>query len=199
MRHSFNITGYSYRLRPIATGDAAFIIEVRLEDEKRNKFINAIPNDVAVQERWLSNYFEREGDYYFVVENVLTEEPEGLVSIYDECDGKAEWGRWVIKKSSLASAESALLVFRTAFEMLGLEELYSRTIEDNKTVVSFHDSLREARRGVLENFFEIDGRRYNAVEHYVTKERFYDVIHPRLDKLSRSIHALNIKKLKGQV
>lgn len=44
---------------------------------------------------------------------------------------------------SLCSTESVCLMYRIAFEVLGLESVYSRTIKDNTSVVSFHDSYAQ--------------------------------------------------------
>ena len=69
MKHTFHLDGYGYRLRPIRLSDAQFIIDTRLEDMDRNRFVHTISSDLSVQELWLRNYFEREDDFYFVNEN----------------------------------------------------------------------------------------------------------------------------------
>ena len=193
MKHKISVEGFGYRLRPVKLSDAAFIIAVRLEDAERNKFIHAISPDVSAQEKWIENYFLREGDYYFVVENRVTGEGEGLIGVYDVKDGKAEWGRWVIKKDSLAAVESVDLAYRAAFERIGLNELYCRTVQDNTEVVSFHESIGEKTRRVIENAFEINGNAYNAVEQYADKEIFYGEIHPLLERKAAMIFKRNMK------
>lgn len=193
MKHKISVEGFGYRLRPVRLSDAAFIIAVRLEDAERNKFIHAISPDVSLQEAWIERYFLREGDYYFVVENRITGEGEGLIGVYDVKDGKAEWGRWVVKKDSLAAVESVDLAYRAAFEKIGLDELYCRTVQDNAEVVSFHESIGEKTRGVIENAFEINGATYNAVEQYADREIFYSEIHPLLEKKAAMIFKRNMK------
>ena len=42
MQHNIKQKGYAYSLRPITLDDAQFIIDIRLEDEDRNKFIHKI-------------------------------------------------------------------------------------------------------------------------------------------------------------
>ena len=143
MKHTFHLDGYGYRLRPIRLSDAQFIIDTRLEDMDRNRFVHTISSDLSVQELWLRNYFEREDDFYFVIENRISGKSEGLISFYDVCDGRAEWGRWVVRKGSLAAPESVYLLYRIAFEQAGLHELYCQTISDNTSVVSFHNSIGE--------------------------------------------------------
>lgn len=198
MKHNISIDGFCYRLRPVKLNDAQFIIDVRLEDAERNKFIHAISKDVAVQENWLQAYFGRDGDYYFIIENRLTGQPEGLIGIYDVCDGKAEWGRWVVRKDSFAAVESVDLIYRVAFEKLGLAELYCRTVQDNTEVVSFHSSIGEKTRCIIENAFEINGVVYNAVEQYSDKNTFYSEIHPMLEKKSALIFKRNMRLAIGE-
>ena len=197
MKHKISVEGFGYRLRPVKLSDAQFIIDARLEDAERNRFIHTISTDVSLQENWLNNYFEREGDYYFVVENRITGQPEGLIGVYDVQDGRAEWGRWVIKKDSLAAVESVDLAYRAAFERIGLEELYCRTVQDNVEVVSFHESIGEKTRRIIENAFEINGEMYNAVEQYANKEIFYGEIHPMLEKKAAMIFKRNMRMAIG--
>ena len=199
MKHDFVAEGVGYRLRPVRLEDAQFIIDVRLEDEDRNQYIHAISPELAAQKEWLERYFAREGDYYFVVENKLNGEPEGLVGIYDLDQNKAEWGRWVIKSGSLAATESIDLLFKVAFEELKLDELYCRTICQNERVVSLHDGLPQIRRGTLTNFLEVNGTTYDAVEHYTTPEHYSDKLKPGLEKRALLVFQRNLRSLIGKL
>lgn len=198
MKHKLTMEGYGYRLRPITLEDAPFIIESRLEDMQRNRFIHAISSDIREQEKWLENYFAREGDYYFVIENRFTRQPEGLIAFYNEQDGRAEWGRWVVKKGSLAAVESVWLLYRIAFELVGLQELYCRTVKDNIDVVSFHDSIGEINRCIYEGFFEINGSLYDAVEHYCDRMHFTQNLSSALESKSSAIAQRNFRQLVGR-
>ena len=198
MKHRYSLEGYSYKLRPVKKTDAAFIVEARLEDAARNQYIHPISEDVSLQEAWLERYFEREGDYYFIVENRFTGNPEGLIAIYEEANGSAEWGRWVIKKASLAASESVYLLYRIAFEQIGLKELYCRTVADNTAVVSFHNSIGEKTRTVHKGIFELNGNIYDAVEQYSEPEHFYSVIAPKLEKQAKMVAGRNMKRAFGE-
>lgn len=193
MRHSINIDGYSYKLRPVTIDDAEFIVSVRLEDKERNKYINAISEDVNDQIKWLNSYFEKEGDYYFVVENKLTLNKEGLIAIYNVNENKAEWGRWVIRKGSLAAIESVFLIYEAAFNHLNLDELYCRTITDNVSVVSFHDSLCENKREATIKV-QLNNSLYDCVEHFVTYNFFVNELKNILTKKIFLIFQRNFKQ-----
>jgi len=187
MKHNLTVDGYLYRLRPVEIEDAAFIVETRLEDAQRNQYIHPISPDIAPQIEWIKKYHGTPDDYYFVVENKLTGRPEGLIAVYNIRNGSGEWGRWVMKKDSLASPESFYLICKAAFESLNLESIYSRTIEENKTVVAFHDSVGAKRRGVLSACFTLNGKVYDAVEHIVERDYFFTDIAPRLEKTVQSV------------
>ncbi len=198
MKHNYTMDGFCYRLRPIKLSDAQFVVDTRLEDQERNRFIHRISPDVSLQEKWLEDYFQREGDCYFIVENRLTRNPEGLIAFYDICDGKAEWGRWVMRKDSLAASESVDLLYRIAFEKAGLSELYCRTLAENESVVSFHNSIGEHTRRVIPEAFELDGKQCDAIEQYADKDIFYSEIHPRLEKTCEMIFKRNFRSLVGK-
>lgn len=197
MKKNIKISGNSYRLRLITIDDAQTIIDIRLQDVERNRYIHKISNDLSEQVSWINAYLERDNDYYFVIENIFTENAEGLISIYDIDNNKAEWGRWVIKKGSMASVESVYLILKVAFEKLGLEEVYSRTLEKNTTVVAFHDSIGQKHRGVLENYVQLGGEGCNAVEHFIDKEHFFDIVEPLLQMKSLQVFKRNMESQIG--
>ena len=94
MKHAIQIAGPGFRLRPVELSDASFIVKVRLGEEKRNRFVHPISPDPKLQESWLREYFDRAGDYYFVIENRSTGQPEGLVGLYDVGKENHGWGEW---------------------------------------------------------------------------------------------------------
>jgi RimJ/RimL family protein N-acetyltransferase len=178
VNHDITMEGPGYRLRPIAIEDAATIVDIRLNDRRRNRFINPISPDPKDQETYLESYLDRAGDYYFVIERRATGRPEGLVAIYDqdhEREGWAEWGRWVLLPESPAGPESAWLTYKAGFEALGLNLLYCRTVAANERVVSFHDSCGLARDKLLKNYVTLDGATLDSVEHRLLREAWPDV------------------------
>jgi RimJ/RimL family protein N-acetyltransferase len=161
MRHSLTIDGPAFRLRPVRREDAAFIAQLRADPE-RCRYLHRGPPGAHAQEHWLEGYFERTGDYYFLIENRVTETPEGTVGIYnvgwsvegrtDRLQRDAEWGRWILRRGSLAALESACLLYRLGFEMLDLDSIYCRTIIENASALAFHDSFGLERGRVLAGY-----------------------------------------------
>jgi RimJ/RimL family protein N-acetyltransferase len=163
--------GHAYRLRPVEAEDAAFILDLRA-DRERSRYLHRVSNDLAAQRRWLKDYFERPGDYYFLIENRETGQREGTAGIYNLDRIFAEWGRWIVRAGSLAALESACLIYRVGFEVLGLESIYCRTIVENTAAVGFHRSFGLERTRTLLRYFELDGRFLDAVEMRLTRSQW---------------------------
>ncbi|HEV2827376.1 MAG TPA: GNAT family N-acetyltransferase [Pyrinomonadaceae bacterium] len=171
MRHSIRVEGKHYRLRPVTIGDSAFIVQLRT-DPQRSRFIHPTSAALVDQEEWLNGYFERPGDYYFIVEQKETERAEGTIGIYnlDESHRCAEWGRWVLHPNSKGAFESCLLIYRTAFEVLGLNMVYCRTAIENVQVVLFHKALGLVTHEKLPAHFNFGGVSFDAIEQRMRKE-----------------------------
>lgn len=187
MKHEVAVEGFAFALRPVRMEDAAFIVEVRANGS-RSKYLHPISAKVEDQEAYLKNYFERENDYYFVVESVKDGRREGLVGIYDIENGTAEWGRWILKEDSLAMIESVFLTYTIAFEHLKLDELRCLTVSDNQAVVSFHDSCGLERRATHKNYSSLADGLYDSIEHALTKED-WERVKIRLENYARRIAA----------
>lgn len=173
MRHDVNMTCERYRLRPVTLEDAPFIVKLRT-DPLLSQFLHEISPRIEDQVAWLEAYFERAGDYYFVVEDCGSGVAQGTVGLYDVAASLsgAEWGRWILKRGSMAAVESAWMIYEAAFARLGLASLSCRTIVDNAKVLSFHDNFGARRIAVLEGYFLVRGERRSAVEHRITAEEW---------------------------
>lgn len=187
MRHNIVIDGHAFRLRPIADSDAPFVIKLRT-DPGLSRFLHATPLSLDSQLDWMSRYYERFGDWYFVVERKFDSTPEGLISLYDldVHQNNAEWGRWILRAGSIAAVESAWLIYRCAFEQLYLREVHCRTVAENQPVVSFHDSCGIAQRTLLPCHFNLNGHILDAVEHRVDAVD-WTTLGPHLERLAQRL------------
>jgi RimJ/RimL family protein N-acetyltransferase len=184
MQHDLSLEGYRFALRPVRRSDAAFILDLRSNPELR-RYIHSTSSRVEDQEAWFDAYATRPHDYYFVVQDRTLDEPVGVAGLYfvDEAARSAEWGRWLIRRRSLAALESAVLIYRVAFEQLGLETVTCVTMVDNASVVSFHDTSGAERVGLLRGHVILEGQAYDCIEHRVTRS-LWASIQPRLDSLA---------------
>ena len=174
MNHNFILNGFQYRLRPVTVEDAFFIHALRT-DSDLSRYINKVSDEIESQVTWIKEYLCRDGDYYFVVEDLYTGTSEGLVSVYDVSNASAEWGRWVVRKGSNCTLESAMLMYRFAFDTLKLQSVYCRTLKANTRVVSFHDSCGLRRSKILEDYANIDSVSYSAIEHILSEGEWLSV------------------------
>jgi len=188
MRHDLRLAGHAFGLRPVELDDVEFIVALRTRDPQLVRYLHPIPPDVEQQRRWLRSYFERQNDYYFVVENRESRNRHGLVGIYniDPIVQTGEWGRWILRPGSFAAVESALLVYRLAFEHLQLRSIYCITVADNLAVVSFHDSCGLERAASLPRHFELAGVKYDGVKHVCTQEK-WPTVRGRLEVQAKRI------------
>lgn len=187
MRHNLQIEGVAFRLRPITDADAQLVLELRCDPEL-SRFIHRTSPALADQLAWLAAYYDRPGDYYFVVERRRDGSPEGLIALYDvdETARAAEWGRWILRRGSLAAPESAWLIYRCAFEQLSLTRVYCRTVADNAQVVSFHDACGIPRKRRLPHFFDLQGHKLDAIEHELDSQSWAQVA-PKLEAPARAV------------
>ncbi|MGB8065430.1 MAG: GNAT family N-acetyltransferase [Candidatus Sulfotelmatobacter sp.] len=169
MRHNVSLTCVRYRLRPVTVEDAPLIVALRT-DSALSHFVHETSTRVEDQVAWLERYFDRADDYYFIVENVHSFEPQGTIGLYnvDLEQNSGEWGRWILKRGSMAALESAWLIYEVAFSRLSFDEVCSRTLAENHSVISFHDSFGALRSALLQKHFTLRGERKTAIEHRVT-------------------------------
>lgn len=185
MKHNYKLSESIFQIRPINNNDAEFTLMLR-NDSKLNSYLNTTSNKISDQIAWLENYYKKRDDFYFVIERIKDERPEGLIALYDiDYENKtAEWGRWILRTESMAAVESALMIYKFAFEELKLEKIYSRTVSLNEKTVSFHDSCGITNKKVLKDYFEFNGRRVDSIEHVVDKLTYVNVVN-KLKNLSK--------------
>lgn len=131
-------------MRLIEEDDAAFVVGLRT-DEKLNKFISAVSNDVEAQKKWIRNYKTDEtrgSQFYFIIERNDGARC-GTVRIYDIQADSFSWGSWILndKKTRFAAVESAFLVYQFGFETLGFSKCHFEVMKENEKVRSFHEKM----------------------------------------------------------
>ena len=145
MQHSITIEDFGVRLRPVRLDDAAFIVWLRNMDHAKGR-IGDSAQDVASQEQWLRAYFERDGDYYFIIETGCGI-PVGTYGIYNMEGDHAEGGRWIVRPEVPAALPGIILAYEAAFERLGLSQLKGYTVATNYRVLSLNRKLGHTRTG----------------------------------------------------
>jgi RimJ/RimL family protein N-acetyltransferase len=168
MRHDIHLEGFNLRVRPVRIEDAAFIVWLRNLDYVRGN-VGDSATDVAAQEAWLRAYFEREGDYYFVVES-SGGIPLGTLGIYNVNGTSAEKGRHIMRTEVMAGVPTGILTTELAFGSMGLHELRARIVASNMTVQSLHRKSGFKEVGRVAAAQMIDGKPVDMVEFLITAE-----------------------------
>lgn len=165
----------SIRLRLVEELDAEFILKLRL-DEKYNQFLSSVTADLQSQKDWIKKY---KGDektkkqFYFIIER-LDGTPCGTVRAYDLTQDSFCWGSWILNenKTRYAALESAFLVYKFGFEVLGFKKSHFDVMKGNERVISFHKKMGAIEIGEDEQnyYFEItDTAVYAMQEKLVSK------------------------------
>lgn len=170
MRHHYTIQRGSYRLRPVRLEDAGFIIGLRTDPEL-SRFINMTAPDISRQEEWLREYFERQADYYFVIEDLRTGGREGTLGIYDVDEERqaAEWGRWIVRRGSKAAVPSGCLAFDLAFGELGMQSLHSYVAAEHRGVIELLSGLGMRQEETVPGYLSIGGVAHDAVKLRISR------------------------------
>lgn len=179
MNHNIAVERFGIRLRPITMADADFIHKIRRSPEL-SRYIGEVDPRLSVHRSWLEQYFQCNDDYYFCIE-LLSGKPVGTIAVYNIGNLSGTWGRWVVLPSVPAAPASVWLIFHVAFDILGLSEVYSNTVIDNASVVSFHDSCGLPRTSIERNGLTIKGVSYDLVIHTAVKAN-WPAIRERLEK-----------------
>ena len=162
--------------------DASFIVWLRNLDHAKGK-VGDSASDVKSQEDWLRAYFNRAGDYYFIIETA-SQKPIGAYGIYDVQGTSAESGRWVIRTDVPAAVPCAALAFEAAFGPMGMTELRANTVSTNRTVLSLNKKFGFKETGVTKNAQIIGGIQVDMV-HFVLSKSDWPQVRERLLPLAR--------------
>jgi RimJ/RimL family protein N-acetyltransferase len=115
--------------------DAAFIVWLRNLDHVRGKLGDSAATE-AGQQAWLKEYFEREGDYYFIAET-LSGIAVGTHGLYGLRATSAEAGRLIMRPDVPAAVPTSFITFDLAFDRMGLTEVRGTSISSNVKVHSY--------------------------------------------------------------
>ena len=129
----------SFRL--VTQADSDFILQLRL-NERKNKYLSSVENDMRKQQLWLEDYKAREQkglEYYYIIQD-KTGEDIGLVRLYDFHGDTCTWGSWQLVENAplYAAIESALLIHEIAFCRLNFKKCKGAIMKGNDSVLKFH-------------------------------------------------------------
>jgi RimJ/RimL family protein N-acetyltransferase len=170
MKHDIHLEGYAYALRPVELEDAEFIVELRTPE--RTAFMQPITRTIEAQIKYLEQQLQRPNEYYFVIHRMRDQQREGLGCLLDVNTTlhSAQWGRLVLRPGSFASAETALLFCRLAFDILHLNEVWGFTTTENLPMIAYSESCGFERSGMMDVI--VGGKPRSAIRFVMTKQRW---------------------------
>ena len=135
------IEGPNLALRLIQPEDAVFVHGLRV-DPGYNRHLSEVRGTAEDQRRWIERYKAREAagaELYYIIERHDGTRC-GTVRLYDITQDSFTWGSWILdqNKTRKAALESAVLIYRAAFELLGLTEARFDVRCDNTNTLAFH-------------------------------------------------------------
>lgn len=144
-RVSLRVDGVQLSLRLVQPEDAAYIHELRT-DPAYNGHLSTVTGTVEDQRNWIEVYKTRETvgtEFYFVIER-KDQVRCGVVRLYDITDDQFTWGSWILdhNKPRKAALESAVLIYRYGFEVLGLSRSIFDVRRGNEKTLAFHRRLK---------------------------------------------------------
>jgi len=142
-----DLKGRTIEFRLVEETDAEFIYDLRV-NETYNKHLSKMSGDVSGQREWIKSYKSRElekNEFYFIIIRNDNKKRIGTVRLYDFIKDRGSfcWGSWILNQDKTASSaiESALLVYKVAFQELGFERCHFDVRKDNLKVIKFHQKL----------------------------------------------------------
>lgn len=142
------IDGINLSLRLVQQGDAPYIYSLRT-DPAYNGHLSAVTGTITDQRHWIEAYKKRESvgsEYYFIIER-RDGLPCGVVRLYNISDEQFTWGSWILdhNKPRKAALESAVLVYRFGFEVLGLLRSVFDVRRENEHTLAFHHRMKATK------------------------------------------------------
>ena len=134
------LSGFGCRLRPVEIGDAEFIVRLRNQPFAKGA-IHATSNSVEKQVEWINLWQQKEDDYYWIIEDLITGAPIGTIGFYDVdfiCK-EGMPGRWVMMpQANVNIMAPVFLMYEYIFNTLKIERLIIDVVPTNKKVLKFH-------------------------------------------------------------
>ena len=159
------VEGPGLVLRLIEPEDAGYVYALR-RDPAYNRHLSQVRGTAEDQRRWIESYKAREAalrELYYVIERKDATRC-GLVRLYDIDADSFTWGSWILdaNKPAKAALESAVLVYKVAFDILGLAKATFDVRRDNDRTLAFHRRFgaKEIGRDDVNLYFEYPRSQY---------------------------------------
>lgn len=170
MNHSIVSEGYGIRIRPVRMDDAGFIVWLRNLDHAKG-MVGDTAVDTASQEKWLTDYFQRDGDYYFVIETACGI-PVGAFGFYNPTEESIDIGRWVVWTESAAAVPSVLVGIDVGFQRLGARKIHLTVVTTNERAIKLYHWMGFTKTHVETDAQIINGKSVDLMHMEIEEEEW---------------------------
>jgi len=169
-----DIQGPNISLRLIQPQDASYLHGLRV-NPVYNQHLSEVRGTAEDQRHWIEGYKSREAEgreLYYIIE-CKDGRACGSVRLYDIDADSFTWGSWILDagKPPKAALESAVLVYKIAFDLLDLNTAHFDVRRDNENTLAFHRRFgaTETHKSETDVSFTYPRTRYDADrEGYLT-------------------------------
>lgn len=132
------IEGIKIRLRPMNDDDATFMSELR-NNPVNKKYLSNRDQTISLEDqlRWMKGRYASDDCVDFIIELKKENKKVGNIAIYDVDNNEAELGRYICE-NSIGTIEAEYLCLKYAFEIIGLNKIYCKTVKKNEKVWQQH-------------------------------------------------------------
>lgn len=179
------LEGEFVNLRPLRVEDAELTLGWR--QGKRARLLNRGAADVEQQALWIAG---RPADEFNFIIELKDEAPVGMLALIaiDRLNRRAEFGRFLIGEEDAvrgipAALEAMKLLYRLAFEQLGLVRVFGTIAEDNVRMIKWQKYLGMQEEGRLRKHLFMNGRFQDALIFGLLEDEYTSVLLPRTNAL----------------
>ena len=130
------IKGRYVYLKSADQDDVEFTLSLR-QNPLLTRYLPKLDISIEQQKTWIASQREKAGDYFFVA-RTQDDTPIGTVSIYEIQGDTSESGRLALIGDPLQNIEASLLLFRFAFDIVGLKRVTGYIVDGNKRADRFN-------------------------------------------------------------
>ena len=188
MKHSYSISYKNVALKPISDGELELLRTWR-NDPANTKYLRQIPYITPeMQKRWYESYLANGDEMTFAIfETKQLGRAVGSLSLYDFCDGEAEFGKILIGDSEAhgrsVGLHATVAALKIAFAYLKLKKLRLHVFSDNIPAVKVYAKAgfevvdEHETNGMKELTMEISAAEF--LSHRPTKDDAYMISFPQ--------------------
>lgn len=162
-------------LKSVTVDDAEFTLSLR-QNPTLTRYLPKLDITLEQQKSWITLQRKKEGDYFFVAKT-FDNIPIGTVSIYEIHEDSSESGRLALIGDPLQNTEASLLLFRFAFDILGLKKVTGYIVDGNRRADRFNKQF-----GCMTGEPEFDEKGELIRRTLITSDSFHQA-EKRLQKL----------------